>query len=110
MSLCPYVPQVLLEDARTFLRAGKCPYRRGYLLHGPPGCGKTSFAQVLAGELQLDLCILNLTHQGLTDNGVAEYLRDAPANSIIVLEDIDAIFVERTASKAGKGDHTTVSF
>jgi len=107
--------EVLLEDARTFLRAGKwysdmgIPYRRGYLLHGPPGCGKTSFAQVLAGELQLDLCILNLTHQGLTDNGVAEYLRDAPANSIIVLEDIDAIFVERTASKAGKGDHTTVS-
>lgn len=40
----------------------------GYMLYGPPGCGKTSFAQVLAGELQLDICILNLTHAGTCIN------------------------------------------
>jgi chaperone BCS1 len=25
------------------------PYRRGYLLHGPPGCGKSSYITALAG-------------------------------------------------------------
>ncbi len=42
--------QTLLEDARMFLENKKwytdknIPYRRGYLLYGAPGCGKTTFA------------------------------------------------------------------
>ena len=59
------------------------------------GCGKTSFAQVLASELKLDICILNLSNQNLTDNSLAENLREAPKDALILMEDIDAIFVER---------------
>lgn len=52
----------LIADARKFLDSQEwytrrgIPYRRGYLLYGPPGSGKTSFVQVLAGELGLDIC------------------------------------------------------
>ncbi|CAM9089949.1 unnamed protein product, partial [Ectocarpus fasciculatus] len=101
--------EVLLSDARKFLDSRAwytekgIPYRRGYMLYGPPGCGKTSFAQVLAGELNLDICMLALTHVGLTDNDLCELLRDAPRNSVIVLEDIDAVFVERDATGSGGG-------
>ena len=41
------------NDIREFIEHPKwytergIPYRRGYLLHGPPGCGKSSFMYVL---------------------------------------------------------------
>jgi len=101
--------ETLLEDARWFFQNAKwyidrgIPYRRGYLLWGPPGCGKTSFVQVLASELKLDICILNLTHSGLDDNNLAELVRDAPSKSIILVEDVDAIFVEREAVELKRG-------
>lgn len=107
----------VLEDARTFLsskswyRDRGIPYRRGYLLHGPPGCGKTSFCQVLAGEFQLDMCMLSLSNAKLNDAKLASYFRDAPENSIILLEDVDAVFVDRDVKKeGGSGGGTGVSF
>ncbi|CAG9110614.1 unnamed protein product [Plutella xylostella] len=71
------------------------PYRRGYLLHGPPGCGKSSYIMALAGELEYNICVLNLSERGLTDDRLNHLLCVAPQQSIILLEDIDAAFVSR---------------
>ena len=107
----------LINDARTFLNSSKwytergIPYRRGYLLHGPPGCGKTSFTQVLAGALKLDMCMLSLSNASLDDAKLCQNFRDAPENAIILLEDVDAVFVDRDVQKKGKGSGGTgVSF
>lgn len=71
------------------------PFRRGYLLYGPPGTGKTSFTQAIAGKMELDICYLNLSGDRLDDDGLNRALNNCPKNSIILLEDIDGIFVER---------------
>jgi len=68
------------------------PYRRGYLLLGPPGSGKTSMTEAIAGALNLSICYLNLSGKGLDDDGLNELLNNTPEASIILLEDIDAIF------------------
>eukprot|EP01080_Neovahlkampfia_damariscottae_P011604 gene11604-4847_t len=77
------------------------PYRRGYLLYGPPGCGKTSFISALAGKLKLNICLLNLSSGSLDDDDLNQKLHEAPKDSIILLEDIDSIFVERNSVVQG---------
>ena len=49
------VGETILGDIREFIQSSAwyrdrgIPYRRGYLLHGPPGCGKSSYITALAG-------------------------------------------------------------
>ncbi|KAI5713604.1 hypothetical protein M8J76_002045 [Diaphorina citri] len=85
----------ILIDIRQFVAD---PAWRGYLLYGPPGCGKSSFITALAGELEFGICVLNLSERGLTDDRLNHLLSVAPQNSIILLEDIDAAFVTREES------------
>lgn len=77
------------------------PYRRGYLMYGPPGSGKTSFIQALAGELEYNICILNLSERGLTNDRLNHLLTNLPERSIMLLEDIDAAFAKREKTQEG---------
>ncbi|GJQ67176.1 hypothetical protein Trydic_g8087 [Trypoxylus dichotomus] len=95
------VSERILGDCKEFISNPNwytdrgIPYRRGYLLHGPPGCGKSSYITALAGELEFGICVLNLSERGLTDDRLNHLLSVAPVQSIILLEDIDAAFVSR---------------
>jgi chaperone BCS1 len=108
--------QDLIADIHRFERSidwyknKGVPYRRGYLLYGPPGTGKTSFTLAVAGALNYSICYLNLGGGRLDDDCLNRCLNNAPAKSIILLEDIDAIFVQRGSVAATSRHRRAVSF
>ncbi|TAQ86032.1 hypothetical protein B7494_g5642 [Chlorociboria aeruginascens] len=95
------IKERIVNDVKDFLQRQKwyvdrgIPYRRGYLLYGPPGSGKSSFIQALAGELDFGVAIINLSERGITDDKLAHLLTKLPPRTILLLEDADAAFRNR---------------
>lgn len=103
----------ILRDVRQFIESEKwyndigIPYRRGYLLSGPPGNGKSSLVTAIASELRLDICTLNLSNHSLNDERLMELMANVPMNSLVLIEDIDCIFHAR--KKVEEGENITFS-
>ncbi|KAL1735453.1 P-loop containing nucleoside triphosphate hydrolase protein [Schizophyllum commune] len=117
--LDPGVKDLLVDDARDFLESRDwyadrgIPFRRGYLLYGAPGCGKTSMIHSMAGELGLDVYIVSLSRAGMDDAVLNELIGGLPEKCIALMEDIDAAFTgtvgAREDGKEGKSDSSTIS-
>ncbi|ORX52834.1 P-loop containing nucleoside triphosphate hydrolase protein [Hesseltinella vesiculosa] len=104
----------IMEDIHFFLRNEQwyeqmgLAYRRGYLLHGPPGTGKTSFVQSVASTLLMGLSILTITN-AMDDRTIDRLLRTVPTNSILLIEDIDHCHgFQRKSDTSNSGQKTRI--
>ena len=99
--------EAILADLKRFFASREryetlgIPWRRGYLLYGPPGTGKTSLVTALASELSLNVCVLSLASPNVTDEKTGNLLASVPGRSVILIEDVDAFFQQRSKADAG---------
>ncbi|KAI1811684.1 P-loop containing nucleoside triphosphate hydrolase protein [Poronia punctata] len=93
--------EYLDPERRRFYSEQGIPYRRGYLLYGPPGCGKSSLSLALAGKFGLDLYMVNIAT--LFDGDLEHLFSTLPARCLVLLEDIDAAGLKRGEDEETSG-------
>ncbi|EAY90793.1 AAA-ATPase At3g50940 [Oryza sativa Japonica Group] len=93
----PDLKKSIVDDLDRFLkrkeyyrRIGKA-WKRGYLLHGPPGTGKSSLVAAMANYLRFNLYDLDLSEVRV-NAALQRLLISMPNKSILVIEDIDCCF------------------
>lgn len=86
-----------LSNEQWYVQRG-IPYRRGYLLYGPPGNGKSSTIKAIASEVKLDVCVISLGGM-MGDSELNSLFADLPERALVLLEDIDCVTVKREKGK-----------
>ncbi|XP_062286184.1 nuclear valosin-containing protein-like isoform X1 [Scomber scombrus] len=95
-----------MRHPEVYQQLGMVP-PKGFLLHGPPGCGKTLLAQAVAGELELPMLKVSSPElvsgvSGESEQKLRELFEMAVSSApcILFIDEIDAITPKReTASK-----------
>ena len=95
------IAELPLKHPELFVRLGIEPHS-GILLYGPPGCGKTLLAKVIASESEANMYSINgpeimNKYYGETEAKLRDIFKEAKDNSpsIIFIDEIDAIAPKR---------------
>lgn len=104
----------LLNDVQTFLGAKQMyedlgiPYRRGYLLAGPPGTGKSSLIIAVASHFELPIYSVPLHGTDMSGERLVTLLANCRKPSLITLEDIDCSKIA-TSRESNTNDGLTMA-
>ena len=78
-----------LESEADYIEFGN-PFKRTYLIIGPPGCGKSSLISIVASEMDMDVCYMTVTPD-MNERELCSAVMGLTDNSLLVIEDVDVL-------------------
>jgi hypothetical protein len=92
------------QRLRNWYTERRIPWRRGWLLHGPGGCGKSSLARAIAEDFEYPLYRFHLST--LSDQEFIREWQNMQKPCVALFEDFDAVFNGRESMTK----HKSLSF
>jgi len=107
LTLDPTILALLKDDFESFFqredwfRRMRLPFRRGYLLHGAPGNGKSTAIRAMLSSRGLTAYTIRFFGEHTDDHDLDRLFTEAAdeAPSVVLLEDIDRVFPRTGESK-----------
>jgi DNA polymerase III delta prime subunit len=89
-------------EREAWFRENKLPFRRGYLLHGPPGNGKSTAVRAMMTSRGLTAYTTRLFDSQVDDSDLDHLFELAVKNrpSMVLLEDLDRAFPKTGVTKS----------
>ena len=107
ISVSPEIQEAIDEvkrwfNSRQWYKDRKIPWRRGLLLTGKPGTGKSSLAKAMAQDLEIPIYLMDIATMDNQEfyKSWKQALSNTPA--MVVIEDIDSVFNKRVNIVAEK--------
>ncbi|CAI0544666.1 unnamed protein product [Linum tenue] len=93
--------ELFLKSKQYYHRLGRA-WKRSYLLHGPPGTGKSSFVAAMARFLCFDVYEIDFS-KFADDSDLLKLLSQTTPRSVVVIEDLDRILANSSGNLSLSG-------
>ena len=116
---CIFLPEQIKSDIRSVIdkfieskdryqKFGRV-YKTSFMFVGVPGSGKTSLVKSLALEYDRPLYIISFTKE-MTDQKLVDLVKDIKKDSILLIEDLDSLFVDKQPQNINVSFSTLLNF
>lgn len=79
----------LFYNYKYYYKSKGYPYRRGYLIEGPPKTGKTTLCTMIAHKYNRNIYTITLNDDSISDNSLKNLINTVQKNSIILIDEFE---------------------
>lgn len=103
-----YIDNYNNKDLKKRLNELGISHKMNIILSGLPGTGKSSLMYSIASTMNKDIATIDFNNNTLSDHAFICATNKIPDNSIFVLEDIDALYIERNKNEGNRVSYSCI--